>query len=605
MSNKERVNFRSFRELHIAKALRLVWRSTPKWTVASIVLIILQGALPLLTLYMMKLIVDAVTAGIVSPDKTEAFKQVLYLIGLAGIVTIFSTLCNSIAGLVSEQQTQMVSDYMNNIIHAKSVEVDLEYYENSKYHDTLQRAQREGPFRPGRIVNGLVQFCQNSISLLVMAGVLLTLHWGMAALLFLTVIPAIFVRIKYSHRMYDWQRSRTSAERKAAYFHWMLTGEGHAKEIRLFDLGSLFMQRFQALRVQLRKERLGITARRSIAELTTQTFAALAVLASYIFIAYRTVQGLITMGDLVMYYQAFQRGQSFMKSTLNSLADLYEDNLFISNLYEFLELKPKVTEPLHPELFPRPIQTGIVFDRVNFTYPDSKIKALDDISLTIRPGEVIALVGENGSGKTTLVKLLCRLYDPSSGAITIDGINIRDLKTTDLRREINVIFQDYARYHLTARENIWFGNIDMKSDDEKISHAAQRSGIDEVIAGFENGYETVLGKWFEDGKELSIGEWQKVALARAFLRDSGMIILDEPTSSMDAKTEYKVFQKFRDLVQGRSAVIISHRFSTVRMADRIYVLNKGSIIEGGSHEELIRYGGKYARMFEMQAEAYR
>jgi ATP-binding cassette subfamily B protein len=605
MGNNGKMKFKIFRELHLAKALRLVWQSTPKWTIASIALMILQGVLPLLTLYLMKLIVDAVTAGIVSPDKTEAFRQILYLIGLAGIVTIFSTLCSSIASIVSEQQTQMVSDYMNNIIHAKSVEVDLEYYENSKYYDTLQRAQREGPFRPGRIVNGLVQFFQNGISLVVMAGVLLTLHWGIAALLFLAVIPGIFVRIKYSHKMYDWQRTRTSAERKAAYFHWMLTGEGHAKEIRLFDLGPLFMQRFQDLRVQFRKEMLGITARRSIAELITQTFSAWAVLASYLFIAYRTVQGLITMGDLVMYYQAFQRGQGFMRSMLNSLANLYEDNLFLSNLYEFLELKPKVTEPLHPKLFPAAMQNGIVFDSVDFIYPGNKIKALDDISLTIRPGEVIALVGENGSGKTTLVKLLCRLYDPSSGTITIDGINIRDFKITDLRREINVIFQDYARYHLTARENIWFGNTDMKSDDEQILHAARHAGIDDVISGFENGYETVLGKWFEDGKELSIGEWQKVALARAFLRDSGMIIFDEPTSSMDAKTEYKVFQKFSDLVQGRSAVIISHRFSTVRMADRIYVLNKGRIIEGGSHEELIRYGGKYARMFEIQAEAYR
>lgn len=605
MKNKERKNFGSLRELHLAKSLRILWQSSPKWTIAGIALIILQGTLPLLTLYLMKLVVDAVTAGIASPDKTEAFRQVLYPIGLVGAAIIFSAICNSIAGIVSEQQTQMVSDYMDNIIHSKSVEVDIEYYENSKYHDTLQLAQREGPFRHGRIISGLVQFCQNSISLLAMAGALITLHWGMAALLFLTIIPGILMRIKYSHRMYDWQRSRTSAERKAAYFHWMLTGEAHAKEIRLFDLGSLFMQRFQDLRVQLRKERLGITVKRSIAELITQTLSVLAVIASYLFIAFRTVQGLITMGDLVMYYQAFQRGHGFTKSILNSLADLYEDNLFLSNLYEFLELKPKVTEPLHPKLFPQPIQTGIIFDRVNFTYPDSKIKALDDISLTIHPGEVIALVGENGSGKTTLVKLLCRLYDPSSGTITIDGINIRDFRTIDLRREISVVFQDYVRYHLTARDNIWFGNIELHGDDERVSHAAQRAGIDEVIAGFEKGYETVLGKWFEDGKELSIGEWQKVALARAFLRNARMIILDEPTSSMDAKTEYKIFQKFRELVQGRFAIIISHRFSTVRMADRIYVLNEGRIIEGGSHEELIRSGGKYARMFEMQAEAYR
>jgi ATP-binding cassette subfamily B protein len=385
----------------------------------------------------------------------------------------------------------------------------------------------------------------------------------------------------------------------------MLTGEPHAKEIRLFDLGSLFMKRFSDFRVQLRKERFGITARRSAAEMATQTLSAFIVVGSYLFIAYRTVQGMITMGDLVMYFQAFQRGQNFLKGMLSNLTGLYEDNLFLSNLYEFLNLKPRVTEPARQTPFPRPMKDGIEFNNVDFQYPTGSRKVLDGISLNIKPGEVIALVGENGSGKTTLIKLLCRLYDPVKGEIFVDGIDLKMFATAGLRREISVIFQDYARYHLTARENIWLGNVDLPENHDEVFHAARNVGIDKLITRFKKGYETILGKWFDDGEELSIGEWQKIALARAFIRDSQIIILDEPTSSMDAKTEYRVFQKFRQLFQGKTAILISHRFSTVRMADRIFVMNAGKIIENGSHEELCSMNGTYSRMFNMQAEAYR
>lgn len=287
------------------------------------------------------------------------------------------------------------------------------------------------------------------------------------------------------------------------------------------------------------------------------------------------------------------------------IAGLYEDNLFLSNLYEFLDLKPKVAEPLHPTPVTRPMQTGIVFDHVSFQYPTGSRKVIEDISLTIRPGEKVALVGENGAGKTTLIKLLCRLYDPTEGRITLDGVDLRQFEISALRREIGVIFQDYSRYHLTARENIWFGNINLPSDDERIVTAGRQAGADDVITSLPNGYETVIGKWFEGGEELSIGEWQKVALARAFLRDAQIIVLDEPTSSLDVKGEYEVFKKFRQLADGQAAILISHRFSTVRMADRIYVLNGGRIIENGTHDELVQLGGMYAHLFETQAQYYR
>jgi ATP-binding cassette subfamily B protein len=601
----ESVKLKIQQALRLDFALRLVWQSAPGWTMASLGLLIVQGVLPLVSLYLMKLTVDAVTTALAAPDKTNAFGRVALLIGLTGGVALVSALCYSLAGLVSEAQGQVVTDHLSDVLHAKSIEVDLEYYESAQYYDKLHRAQREAPFRPVRILNGLVQVAQNGISLLAMAGLLLSFHWGIAAVLFIAAMPGLLVRLRYAGQTYHWQRQRTPTERQSWYFHWMLTGDGHAKEIRLFDLGALFMRRFRDLRQQLRQERIEIATRRSVAELVAQVSATIAIFGSYALIAYRTMQGAITLGDLVMYYQAFQRGQSFLQQILSGLAGLYEDNLFLSNLYEFLDLKPKVVEPLHPRPIPQPTQTGIAFDHVSFQYPTGTKEVLEDITLTIRPGEVVALVGENGSGKTTLIKLLCRLYDPTSGIITFDGVDLRQLETTALRREISVIFQDYAQYHLTARENIWFGNVALPPDEEQIVAAARHAGADEVITGLPQGYETILGKWFEDGEELSVGEWQKVALARAFLREAQIIVLDEPTSALDARAEYEVFNKFRQLAAGHTVILISHRFSTVRMADRIYVLEDGRIIESGTHDELVRLGGTYAHLFETQAQYYR
>jgi ATP-binding cassette subfamily B protein len=593
------------RALQLGRALRFVWQSAKGWTIANGVLIVVQGVLPLLQLYLMKLMVDAVTAGPAAPDKGVALRHVLLLVGFMGAATLFASLIRSIAGLISEWQSYLVTDHMNDVLLAKSIEVDLEYYESARYYDTLHRAQREAPSRPMSIVNGLSQIGQNGISLLAIAALLLSFHWIIAAILFAAVISGTAVRLRYTGKIYRWQREQTPTERHSGYLNWMLTDSSHAKEIRLFDLGPLFMRRFRDLRWKLRKGRLAITRRRSIADFTAQAFATTAIYGSYAYVAYQTMRGKATLGDLVMYFQAFQRVQASLQGILGSLAGLYEDNLFLSNLYEFLDLKRTVIEPVHAIPVPQPMQRGIVLNHVSFQYPAGTRKVFEDISLTIRPGEVVALVGENGSGKTTLIKLLCRLYDPTGGTITLDGVDLRQFATKALRHEIAIIFQDYVHYHLTARENIWLGNTVLSPDHERVIAAARRSGADDVISALPHGYETILGKWFEDGEELSIGEWQKVALARAFMRDAQIIVLDEPTSSMDAKAEYEVFQSFRQLVSGRTAILISHRFSTVRMADRIYVLKHGSIIEGGTHEELVDRQGVYADLFERQARSYR
>jgi ATP-binding cassette subfamily B protein len=348
-----------------------------------------------------------------------------------------------------------------------------------------------------------------------------------------------------------------------------------------------------------------LVKRRSRNEWITQSVGTLATFGALAYIANQTVHGTLTIGDLVMYYQAFQRGQAYLQNVVSGLASLYEDSLFLTNLYEFLDLQPRIVEPSTPRPLAIPLRQGITFEHVRFSYGASDQTVLDDITLTIRPGEHIALVGANGAGKTTLVKLLCRLYDPSAGRITLDGVDLREFDTTDLRRQISVVFQDYAHYQLSARENIWLGNTALPPDGGTIAAAAQAAGADALIDSLPHGYDTRLGNWFDDGHELSIGQWQKIALARAFFRDAQIIVLDEPTSALDAAAEYEVFQQFRHLATRRTTILISHRFSTVRMADRIYMLANGRITEAGSHAELMRQGGEYARLFELQAGNYR
>jgi len=587
--------------LQLRHALGLVWESAPGWTVAGAVLIIVQGVLPLAALYLMKLIVDSVTAGVVTAG-TDAFGSVLVLIALAGGVALLTVLCNSASAVISEAQSALVSDHVQELIHSKSVEVDLEYYENTSYYETLHRVQKEAPFRPTRIVNGILKLGQSSISLVVVVGLLVSLSWVIAALLIVAALPAGLVRLKYADKFYKWQIKCTAKERVAMYHHQLLTGDEHAKEIRLFGLGPLFMRKYQELREQLWGERLALVSRRSAAGLASHSVSVAAVFGSFAFIAYQTLLGSITLGDLVMYFGAFQQGQTFLNSFLTSMAGLYEDNLFQTYLHEFLDLEPKVKELPDPKSVPRTIKTGIAFDHVGFGYPDTTVKVLEDVSLEIKPGQIVALVGENGSGKTTLIKLLCRLYDPQGGMITLDGTDLRAFKISELRREMSVIFQDYVRYDLTARENIWLGNVDV--DMDKVVRAAGISGADGVINRLDKGYDTVLGRRFEDGAELSVGEWQKVALARAFVRDSQVIVLDEPTSSLDPKAEDEVFRKFRQLVEGRMGIIISHRLSAVRMANLTYFLRDGRIVERGTHEELMDCRGEYAELFEIQARHY-
>ncbi len=591
--------------LRLGRALKLVWSVAPGWTAASVALTILQGVLPLAAVWLLKLIVDAIARGITESDHSAAFRHVALLIGLAAVVGLAAVIMRSLGALTDQILGRAVTDHVTDLIHAKSVAVDLEYYENPEYHDALYRAQQEAPFRPMSTVSNLTSTGQALVTLLSMAGLLLTLHWAVGLIVLAAAVPGAVVRFLYSGRLFAWQRKQTEVERQSYYAHWLLTDSAHAKEIRLFDLGDRFRVWHRELRQRLRRGLIGIAARRSLAELSSGAVAVLAVFGAFAYIAWRALKGSISVGLVVLYYQAFQTSLGSLQAVLRGLAALYEDSLFLSFYDEFMALEPRVLPPDHPLPLPRPMQQGIRFEHVDFSYPDTDRTALRDLSLTIRPGEVTALVGPNGSGKTTLVKLLCRLYDPSSGAVTMDGTDLRRFDLVDLRREMSVIFQDFAQYQLTARENIRLGNVGLTESDPVIEAAARDSGADETIRGLRHGYDTILGKWFDEGEELSVGEWQKVALARAFVRDAQILVLDEPTSALDPQAEWDVFQHIKELARGRAVILISHRFSTVRSADQIHIFDQGRIIESGTHEELVALGGRYAEMYEVQARAYR
>ena len=590
--------------LRIDRAVGLAWRTAPRWSLVNVVLVLAQGALPLASLFLMKRIVDAITLRIATPDKTAAFQQVLIWIALAAGAAILTALTRLLSDYASEAQAIQVTDVVADMLHAQSIALDLDYYEDAGNYDTLHRAQSEAPFRTTRIVNGLVQIAQNSVALIGIAGMLCTFNWLLAMGLFLATLPGAFIRIVHARRLFDFEQEHTERERLSWYFHSLLTEVEYAKELRLFDIGELFRTRYRELRRQIRTGKLGIVRRRVLSDWLSQAIAACALFGLLAWIAQQTIRGRITLGDLVAYYLGFQLGLTYLQALLRGLAGLYEDNMFLANLYQFLDLRPRIAAPARPRAMPQPMPRAIAFRNVGFTYPSRTEEALHDIDLTLAPGEVIALVGENGSGKTTLVKLLCRLYEPTSGAITVDGVDLRELDPVEWRREISVTFQDYSHYALAAWENIWLGDVQTLPDRVGIEAAGRRSGADAVIGRLPNGYDTMLGHRFKEGQELSGGEWQKVALARTFRRDARILVLDEPSSSLDPLAEENLFHEFRDLLAGRSAILISHRFSTVQMADRICVLEHGRIVEQGTHTALLEQNGRYARLYRSQAQHF-
>ena len=577
--------------MRIDRAFLLVWGASRKWTIVAFILIAVQGVLPLAVLYLIKLIIDAITEAVKTGSTAADFNTVVFYILAALAVMIFQLGVQHMASYAEEIQAILVSNHVVNLIHAKSISLDLSYYENPEYYDTLHRAQQEGPYRPVSIVRGLTSLLQNGVSLIAMVSLLFMFHWAVGIMLFVSIIPGAVVQLKYAKERFDWQKRRTHEERRAGYFSYILTSELFAKEIRLLDIGSHFSRLYDELKKLLMGEKLGISKRMIIADFFAQAVAILFLMGSLFFIAHRAFMGMITIGDMVMYFQAFQRGVNYLRDLLKNVASLHEDNLFVSLLFTFLDIQNKVKEPVQPKRLKDGRVSTFSLENVEFAYPGNREPVLKDISFTINRGETVALVGANGAGKSTIVKLLCRLYDPQKGKVMFDNVSLGEMELNSIRRRVSVVFQDYAKYYLTVRENIWLGDTTLSLTSDNIRTAAEMVNVDRLVESLPQGYDTILGRLFLSGEEISLGEWQKIVLARAFLRDADLVILDEPTSSLDTDTEYFLYKKFSELTAGKSALIISHRFSTVSMADRIYVIVDGKIIESGSHSELVAENG--------------
>jgi ATP-binding cassette, subfamily B, bacterial len=590
---------------HTPQAVRFVWR-TNRWATVGLGLLTLGGALlPASQAWVGKLIVDGVVASIQSAQDAEQVRRVfIYLLLELGLF-LLSTAFNHGRRLIQQLIQLQLANRIRGEIIAKALTLDLAYFEDSDFYDRLQNARREGGYKPVELINDTFLIVQNSITLISFALLMLRFSPWLVVVLLATSIPSFIAETRYSERGFRLLTRRAPETRQVNYLSRLLTEDTAAKEIKLFNLGATLLNRYTTLFDKFFEEDKSLALRRATAGFALGLIATLGFYGSYAWIVWYTVQGKISLGDMTLYLAIFRQGQSTFQSILSAMGNIYENNLFMANFFEFLCLEPRMKIARQQRKLPRPLRGGIEFREVGFRYPGSEEWALRGVNLIIRPGEKIALVGHNGAGKTTLIKLLSRLYDPTEGSILIDDIDIRDLDPVELQQRIGVIFQDFVRYHLPVRENIGFGQIDAMDDVGRIAAAARKSGAQEVVEELPEGYETMLGRWFHDGHELSLGQWQKIALARAFMRDAEILVLDEPTASVDARTEYEIFQNFKALTEGKMAILISHRFSTVRMADRIAVIEEGRIAELGTHDELLRREGTYAELFSMQAEGYR
>ncbi len=553
-------------------ALRLVWASARGPTAFSLGLVILQGLLPLASLLVLKALVDSIAS-------RQDWHHVLIWLVLAGTAALLSSVLRSVSEWAQEIQAARVTEHVFRVLHTQSIALDLQYYEDTSYQDNLHRAQLEAPHRPTSIVNGLVAAAQNALALGGITVLLLSFNWLIGLLLLAAAIPTALARLIYARRAFELEEANTPKERKAWYHHWLLTSLRGAAELRLLDIGNLFAARADEFRRQVSQARLQLSRKRLFLDAGGQVLSTAAVFGALSFIAYQSLAGIITVGALVMYFQAFHTGVGSMQSLLRGLAGLYEDSLFLANFDRFIRLEPKVTCPRRPVAAPTRICEGISFKNVSFSYPGCSRPVLEGIDLHIPAGKIVALIGENGAGKSTLVKLLARLYDPTEGRIQVDGIDLRDFDPAEWRHRLSVVLQDYTRYPVTARENIWLGDVRASDGDGAVIEAAKRAGADRVIDRLSARYETVLGREFDDGSEISVGEWQKVVLARTLFRDAAIYVLDEPTSALDSRAEVELFESFRHLVRERTAVLISHRFSTAGVADYMVVLKGGRVAE--------------------------
>lgn len=593
----------------LPRVLRLVWSTSALLTIGMGILSLLQGFTPALSVWITGLVIDSVVTGI----RIHSASPIWFPVGLQLAIVLIGNLLSTLSNIVQQLLQEQVSNRVQLLILEKADTLDLAFFENPEFYDKMRQAADQSTYQPVSMISQTFSLFQTTVTMLSMIFLLLQLSWWLAIVALIVPIPAFFSSIHYGWRGFQRKRWQSPERRVMDYFNRLMTVDTYNKEIKLFTLGNFFVTQFKRLANKLYEEDKEIIVRRYLINFLWSALTGVANSAIYLYVALQVVLSLgrISLGSLSRYTQAaVQAGQSF-QGLLSGISSTYENNLYVNTLFEFLEYKPEIVSPPKPQPLARAKGSkglDIEFRNVSFTYPGKDAEthaALKNVSFTIHAGEAIAVVGRNGAGKTTIVKLLTRLYDPDEGEILIDGRNIKEYDLQELRGHVGVIFQDYVTYFLSARENIGVGRVNEIDNQELVSSAAKKSGANEVIEGLAEGYDTMLGRWFNKGTQLSGGEWQKIALARAFIRDAGILVLDEPTSSLDARAEYEVFTHFQTLTGGRTTVFISHRFSTVRLADRIFVIEHGKIIECGSHKELMQLEGHYAELFNLQAEAYR
>jgi ATP-binding cassette, subfamily B, bacterial len=592
---------------NIPGAFQLVWGADKRSTIVMAVLTLISAFLPLSQAWAGGLILNSVTHSFQQHLTPQAGLEAgLPYLGLEFGLLLTSAIITQVRRLAEHVLNARLGHHINTAVISKALALDLQYFEDASFYDKLQNARREADFRALGIINGGFLVVQNVITLLSFAIALLAFSPLIAVILFAATIPSFIAQNKYSKLQFRLLTWRAPESRRMNYLEHVLTVDTSVKEVKLFGLGQPLLQRYNDMFWKIFEEDEHLARRRSWISLFWGMVASASYYGAYAWVIYAFVAGRIPLGTgLVFYLTLFRQSQGTFQGLFNNVNQLYENGLFMDNLFSFLQLAPQMARAARPAPMPDHFQQGLEFRHVWFRYPGREDWALRDVNLRIAPGEKLALVGPNGAGKTTLIKLLTRLYDPTEGQILLDGVDLREYDPDQLRRRIGVIFQDFVKYQLTVKENIGFGQIDQLDDAARVQDAAERGGADEVVAELPQGIDTMLGRWFEKGHELSGGQWQKVALGRAFMRDGEVLVLDEPTAALDAEREYEIFQRFRELTNGKIAVLISHRFSTVRMADRIAVIEDGQIAELGSHQELLARGGTYARLFEMQAEGYR
>lgn len=551
-------------------------------------------------LYLVKLLVDEIQNVVMTDPDYQDYTRLIFTLVAAGFLFLINALSASFGSLVKEKQSFVISDFFDKLIHDKTTSLPYSFFEYPRYQNVFYRALNEATVRPSRIYYGVLGLIQNLITLIVIAGVLLMVHWSVSIVLLLVTVPVGIIRVRYALQLFRFKRENTVVERKVNYYNRLLTSPDFAKELRAFDLGSLFRKRYEAFKSDWRKTQYRMLVKKTRLEILVQVLAAVSFFLVYGLIAFKAFKKEITIGEVVLYFLALQRGYAYLQEFFGRVTGLYEDSLFLDNLFEFLQLtEPANQDEIQGNLqFPKPLKNGIEFRNLGFHYPGTEKWVLRNLNFSIKAGETVALVGVNGSGKTTLAKLICSLYQPVEGSILVDGVMLNKIDKSSRVNNISVIFQDFMLYNVTARENIWFGNIRNSQDEKNVTEAAQKAGIDKVINGFTDGYETTLGTLFDGSEQMSPGQWQRLALARSFFNDAQVMILDEPTSSLDAYSEAKLLNYIHSITENRTALIISHRLSTVKMADRIVVLDGNKVAESGTYSELMEQKGVLFNMIQ-------